>query len=232
VRTRQLLDDARRAVEDDGRPKGPLTIGSLETTAALRLSPVLSAYVTTHPEVDLVIRTGTTAELVESVLQRRLEGAFVCGPVDHADLESDVVFREELVIVTARSVRRLDDLLGQSALKIIVLRAGCSYRQRLEAILATRGVVGLRVLEFGTLDAILGCVIAGLGLTLLPRSVVGQAWRAGRLALHALPPAEARVDTLFVRRCDAFVSSALAAFVECARPAFVRSTPRRRAAHR
>jgi LysR family transcriptional regulator, cell division regulator len=232
VRTRQLLDDARRAVEDDGRPKGSLTIGSLETTAALRLSPVLSAYVTTYPEVDLVIRTGTTAELVESVLARRLEGAFVCGPVDHADLESDVVFREELVIVTARSVRRLDDLLGQSALKIIVLRAGCSYRQRLEAILATRGVVGLRVLEFGTLDAILGCVIAGLGLTLLPRSVVGQAWRAGRLALHALPPAEARVETLFVRRHDAFVSSALAAFVECARPAFVRSTPRRRAAHR
>lgn len=232
VRTRQLLDDARRAVEDDGRPKGPLTIGSLETTAALRLSPVLSAYVTTHPEVDLVIRTGTTAELVESVLQRRLEGAFVCGPVDHADLESDVVFREELVIVTARSVRRLDDLLGQSALKIIVLRAGCSYRQRLEAILATRGVVGLRVLEFGTLDAILGCVIAGLGLTLLPRSVVGQAWRAGRLALHTLPLTEARVETVFIRRRDAFVSSALAAFVECARPTFVRSTPRRRAAHR
>jgi LysR family transcriptional regulator, cell division regulator len=232
VRTRQLLDDARRAVDDDGRPRGSLTIGSLETTAALRLSPVLSAYVTTYPEVDLVIRTGTTAELVESVLQRRLEGAFVCGPVDHAELESDVVFREELVIVTARSVRTLDDLLGQSGLKIIVLRAGCSYRQRLEAVLATRGVVGLRVLEFGTLDAILGCVIAGLGLTLLPRSVVGQAWRAGRLALHGLPPTEARVETLFIRRRDAFVSSALAAFVECVRPAFVRSTPRRRAAHR
>jgi len=232
VRTRQLLDEARRAVEDDGRPRGALTIGSLETTAALRLSPVLSAFVTTYPDVDLVIRTGTTGELIEHVLERRLEGAFVCGPVDHPELEADVVFREELVIVTARSVRRLSELLGRGALKIIVLRAGCSYRQRLEAILATRGVVGLRVLEFGTLDAILGCVIAGLGVTLLPRSVVGQAWRAGRLALHAVPPAEARVETLFIRRRDAFVSSALAAFVECARPALVRGMLRNRAAHR
>ncbi len=232
VRTRHLLDEARRVVEDDGRPKGPLTIGSLETTAALRLSPVLSAYVTTYPTVDLVIRTGTTAELTAGVLERRLEGAFVCGPVDHAELEADVVFREELVLVTARSVRKLKELLGQGALKIIVLRAGCSYRQRLEAFLATHGVVGARVLEFGTLDAILGCVIAGLGVTLLPRSVVGQAWRAGRVTLHALPPAEARVETLFIRRRDAFVSSALAAFVECARPALVRAAPRARAAHR
>jgi DNA-binding transcriptional LysR family regulator len=232
VRTRHLLDEARRAVEDDGKPRGPLTIGSLETTAALRLSPVLSAYVTAYPDVDLVIRTGTTAELTASVLERRLEGAFVCGPVDHPELEADVVFREELVMVTARSVRKLEELLGQGALKIIVLRAGCSYRQRLEAFLATRGVVGARVLEFGTLDAILGCVIAGLGVTLLPRSVVGPAWRAGRVALHALPPAEARVETLFIRRCDAFVSSALSAFVECARPALVRHASRARAAHR
>src|SRR5919205_2697100 len=35
VRVRTLLEEARRAVADDGTPRGPLTIGSLETTAAL-----------------------------------------------------------------------------------------------------------------------------------------------------------------------------------------------------
>jgi DNA-binding transcriptional LysR family regulator len=226
ARMRRLLDDARRVVEDDGTPHGALTIGTLETTVAMRLSPLLSAYVGKHPQVDLVLRTGTTSELVEGVLAQRLEGAFVCGPVDHQELQSEVVFREDLVLLAARTERGLDDLLSAADLKIIVLRAGCSYRQRLEAILASRGVVGVRVLEFGTLEAILGCVAAGLGITLLPRSIVGLSRREDELAVHELPAAEARVETLFVRRRDAFVSSALAAFLDCVRPALAPSDQR------
>jgi DNA-binding transcriptional LysR family regulator len=227
TQVRHLLDDARRAVEDDGTPRGALTIGSLETTAALRLSPLLAAYVAKYREVDLVLRTGTTCELIEDVRERRLDGAFVCGPVDHPDLETQVIFREELVLVTARSVRTLDGTLNRGDLKIVVLRAGCSYRQRLEAILASRGAVAVRVLEFGTLDAILACVAAGLGVTLLPRGVVGNAWRSGRVAMHRLPADEARVETVFVRRRDALVSSALTAFLDAARPALVRASAAR-----
>ncbi len=222
-RVGRLLDEARRAVEDDGTPKGLLTVGSLETTAALRLSPILSAYAAAYPEVDLVLRTGTTAELIEAVLGHRVEGAFVCGPVDHPELEQETVFREELVIATAPTVRTLDDLAAKAELKIIVLRAGCSYRQRLEEILARRGIVGLRRLEFGTIESIVACGAAGLGLTLLPSGVLAPARQDGRVAVHVLPPAEARVETIFIRRRDASLSSALASFLEHARPAIVRA---------
>ena len=218
VRAGQLLADARRAVEDDGRPKGPLAIGSLETTAALRLPAILTAYAQAYPEVDLALSTGTTGELVEWVLGHRLEGAFVCGPIEHPELEEEPVFSEELVIATARAVRGLDELVRKGGLKVVVLRAGCSYRQRLEEILARRGIIGLRRLEFGTIEGILGCVAAGLGVTLLPKSVVGPAWADGRVAVHELPVTDARVETVFIRRCDGFVSSALAAFLQCARP--------------
>lgn len=217
-RVRHLLDDARRAVADDGSPKGRLTVGSLETTAALRLAPVLSAYVAAYPEVDLVLRTGTTAELVEQVLARTLEGAFVCGPVDHPELDQEVAFQEELAVLTAPTVRDLGALMRQGEVKIVVLRAGCSYRQRLDDILAKRGILAERRLEFGTLEAIIGCVSAGLGVTLLPKSLIGPVWRDGRVAVHELPPAEAVVDTLFIRRRDAFVTSALAAFLARVRP--------------
>jgi LysR family transcriptional regulator, cell division regulator len=218
-RLRQLLDEARRATLDDGEPKGALSIGSLETTAALRLSPVLTAYAASYPEVDLVLGTGTSCELVEAVLERRLEGAFVCGPVRHPELAEEPVFAEELAILTARSIGDLDELFGRPDLRIVVLRAGCSYRQRLEEILARRGIVGVRQLEFGTLEAIFGCVAAGLGFTLLPKSLIGPVWQAGRVAVHELPAAESRVETMFVRRRDGFVSSALAAFLRFARPA-------------
>lgn len=221
ARVRHLLDEACRAVEDDGTPSGLLTIGSLETTAALRLSPLLSDYAAAYPEVDLVLRTGTTRELVAAVLEHRVEGAFVCGPVKHPELEQETIFHEELVVATAPNVTTLAALEGKGELKIVVLRAGCSYRQRLEESLARRGIVGLRQLEFGTIEAIVGCVAAGLGVTLLPRGVIEPARREGRIAVHELPPAEAAAETIFIRRGDVVLSSALAAFLDCARPALV-----------
>jgi len=219
-----LIADARRAVADDGTPRGALAVGSLETTAAVRLAPILARFAAAYPEVDLSLVTGTTAELTERVLRHEIEGAFVCGPLDHPELEGDVVFREELALATAGSVSSLDALLRRGEPRIVVLRAGGSYRQRLEAILARRGAIALRRLEFGTIDGILGCVAAGLGVTLLPKAMVSERWRAAGVKLHALPAREANVETLFIARRDTFRSSALAAFLDVARP------PRRQAA--
>ncbi len=218
-RVHALLQDARRAARADGPPSGPLLIGSLETTAAMRLSPLLAQYAATYPGVDLSLRTATTCELVDDVLAQRVEGAFVCGPVAHPDLRAETGFQEELVALTTPAAGNLDAMFGTGEVRIVVLRAGCSYRQRLEAYLARRGAVGLRVLEFGTLEAILACVSAGLGITLLPRALVETARRAGQVAVHALPPEEALVETVFVRRRDGYVSKALAAFIQMVAPA-------------
>jgi len=211
-----LLADARQAARDDGVPGGVLIIGSLETTVALRLTPLLMRYAADNPQVDLVLRTGTTRELVAEVLEQRVDGAFVCGPVAHPDLDTQVMFREELVVLTAPDVVSLDAVLNGGEVRVVVLRAGCSYRQILEAMLARRGIVVQRQLEFGTLEAIFGCVGAGLGITLLPQSLVGGVWDAGRVAVHALPPTDAMVETVFIRRRSGFISSALRAFLACA----------------
>jgi DNA-binding transcriptional LysR family regulator len=218
-RVANLLEDARRAVQDDGKPQGPLVIGALETSTALRLSRPLAAYVTAYPNVDLTLRTGTTCELIEQVLDHRLEGAFVCGPVAHPDLHTTPVFTEELALLTAPSIGSLDEVVARGDVRIVVLRAGCSYRQRLEELLARRGIAAPRVLEFGTVEALFGCVAANLGITLLPRALIGPVWQEGRVAVHALPPADALVETVFIRRQDAYQSSALAAFLAMLRPA-------------
>src|SRR5438270_14006727 len=49
----QLLSEARRAVADEGQPGGPLVLGSLETTAALRLPDAMANFTTKYPAVDL-----------------------------------------------------------------------------------------------------------------------------------------------------------------------------------
>jgi LysR family transcriptional regulator, cell division regulator len=227
ARLAALLREAQLAARDDGTPRGSLRVGSLETTAALRLPPILAAYAQAHPAVDLVVTTGTSAQLVEEVVQHRLDGAFVAGPVRHADLAEETVFREELVLVTAPALalgelerqRELKILERQRELKIIVFRRGCSYRHRLEDLLARRGIQTAQPLEFGSLEAIIGCVAAGVGVTLLPKSVVAAHQREGRIATHALPPEQARVETVFIRRHEARLTSALAAFLAVARPA-------------
>jgi DNA-binding transcriptional LysR family regulator len=119
-------------------------------------------------------------------------------------------------VLAAPRIRGLDDLLAEGDLRIVVLRAGCSYRQMLEAALARRGVAAPRVLEFGTLEAIFACVEAGLGITLLPRALIGPVLKPRRLSVHRLPAGGMRVETVFVQRRGSFASSGLKAFLDMA----------------
>jgi len=218
ARIARLLSDAKAAARDDGVPGGVLEVGTLETTAALRLPSVLASFANAYPNVRLVVTTGTTCSLIEDVVECRLEGAFVAGPVDHPDLQQESLFREELVLVTPRSIRGIEDLSSINDLKTIVFRIGCSYRTRLENLLNKAGILVAQPLEFGSIEAILGCVAAGVGIALLPKGVVVQAWRDGRVAMHELDPEIAEVQTVFVRRADGYVSSALSAFLQIVRP--------------
>jgi DNA-binding transcriptional LysR family regulator len=216
----RLLRDAARAVREDGVPRGRLAIGSLETTAALRLASLLAGYARACPEVDLTLRTGTTCELIEAVREGSVDGAFVCGPVVDPELDSRPMFREELVLVAAAGVDSIDGLVASGDVRILVLRAGCSYRQRLEALLARLGVPAPRMLEFGTLEAIFACAGAGLGITMLPRALVDKASTATSLSILTPPAGEAIVDTVFVRRREAFATTALTAFLARVEQAF------------
>lgn len=213
----RLLEQARRAARDEGSPSGQLLIGALETTAAIRLSPILARFSARFPEVDLTLRTGTTQELVHQVLEGVLEGAFVCGPVQHPELSSEPIFEEELVVLSAPNSVELGDLMLQPMTKLIVLRAGCSYRHKLEALITHRGVPNLRLLEFGTVESILASVAAGLGITMLPRSLVTAVGAGNRVRIWELPEAESLVSTMFVARKDRPLTSAASAFLETSR---------------
>jgi DNA-binding transcriptional LysR family regulator len=213
---RTALDNARRAVTDDGTPRGPLNIGSRKSTAALHLTGMVSSYIATHPLVDVSVRIETSSVLIDMVLERKLEGAFVAGPVEHPDLAGDVIFDEELVVLSSPEITDLS-MIDCERTKMIVLGKGSFYHQHLEAILAQRGVKELRLLELGTLEVIMGCVASGLGVTLLPDGVIGPLQREGKVRTHDVAGSDCRVQTLFVRRRDGFVSSALAAFLDNAR---------------
>src|ERR1700733_10261958 len=211
-----LSREAMLAARDDGVPKGPLAIGPMKTTAAVRLPPLLADFHRRFPAVRLSLRTAPTADLVAAVLDGSLDGAFVAGPIDHAELTADIAFREELVLVTARRWSSLAALRAgtpQSGPTALVFRTGCTYRQRLEQLFAEFGWPSATRFELGTLDGMIGCVAADMGVTLLPRAVVGRSDLSESITLHTLSAAQSRVDTVFIRRRSAHLYSALEGFV-------------------
>ena len=209
----RLAQEARSSVAADGTPRGPLSIGSMETTAAARLPRRLAAFHQRHPDVELSIETGPTAHLVQRVLEGALDAALVGGKAEHAALESRPVFDEELVLITRRGhapVARPADV-GQATL--LAFRAGCSYRRVLEAWLADAGVAARRTVEYGTFEGIVGCVAAGMGVSLMPRLLIEQRGLADSVAVHALPPRYGRMQTLMIWRRDAAPLPARDAFL-------------------
>lgn len=213
-----LSREAMLAAREDGEPKGPLSIGSMETTAAVRLPSLLAEFHRRFPAVQLSLRTAPTADLVAAVLDGSLDGAFVAGPIAHAELTDVTAFQEELVLVTDRRWASLAALRAgtpESGPTALVFRTGCSYRQRLEQLLTEFGWPSAERFELGTLDGMIGCVAAGMGVTLLPRAVVERNDQSGNIRIHPLSPSQSRVDTIFIQRRGAPKYSALQGFVSC-----------------
>lgn len=217
----QLTDESRSALLDTGTPLGLLRLGSMETTAAIRLPQVLTKYRGKYPQVQLSLLTGTTAELIKAVEAHRLDGAFVGGFHRNSALAQEEVFQEELVLVSSREFDSLAMLVEQIPQQtVLVFRTGCFYRSTLENWFYRVGLVPNQIMELGTLDGIMSCVAAGMGVTLLPKAVAESYEQRQPIRYHQLPPEFANVTTVFIRRADTMVTSALTAFLSVTQEQF------------
>ena len=220
-RVSALLSEARNAVQDmtgSPTPRGPLAIGSMETTAAVRLPSLLAAYHAAYPAVELSLATGTRESLVADVAACRLDGAFVAGRLNHPEVVGEPVGEEAMALAAAASVDVPAILRRPGAtVTALVFRQGCYYRALLEDLLRQSGAARVRALEFGTLEGILGGVAAGIGVSLLPRAAAAGSRVRDALHLHAVPAAYAAIPTVFVRRRDALITAAMARLLETAR---------------
>jgi DNA-binding transcriptional LysR family regulator len=205
-----LLDEAGKALRSTIEPSGPLRIGSTQTAAAVRLPELFAKYYKQHPAVSLSLTTGNSQVLMDQVMGYELEGAFIGCSCDHPDVASTPVFDEELFVVSSGMGPEGEELTSKP---ILVYSMGCSYRQVLEEWLSVSGVTRPIIMEFGTLEAIISGVTSGMGISLLPEIVIRHQIESGSLRKHTLPAGMNRMMTHFITRKDAFVSSALGAFM-------------------
>jgi DNA-binding transcriptional LysR family regulator len=204
-----LAEEAREAVHD-AKPRGLLRLGSMESTASMRLPVSMNEYLSRYPEVTLELRIGTPRELATAVREGELDGALVAEPIADAPFEKTPLYDEELVIIAAANhppIRSPRDVGGRP---VLAFEAGCSYRQRMEDWFAGSGE---RVIETSSYHAILGCAVAGMGIAMVPRLVLKTFPDLKLLSVHPLPADFHTARTVFIRR-KGVVSPKVTALIE------------------
>ncbi|MCR8842361.1 LysR family transcriptional regulator [Paenibacillus sp. SC116] len=206
-----LVDEAVKSSQFTEHPSGPLRIGSIETTAAAQLAPLFIDYHSLYPDVELSLVTGGTHNLLQKVLKYELDGAFVYGPIEDADIQCIPAFEDELVFISQPDTCNLHQLLRKPMLFFDV---GCTHRAKAEQFLQEHGIVTYQMMEFGTLEVILNGVRSGLGVSLLPKSAISRDEETGLITSHRIPEEYRNLEIYFVYRRDSMYSTPLVKLTE------------------
>ncbi|MCU4413815.1 LysR family transcriptional regulator [Acinetobacter sp. WU_MDCI_Axc73] len=168
-----LCDQAKRSVHPDSTPSGPLRIGAIESSATTRLPHLLAQYHQQYPDVSIQITTGTWKQLLQDVAQHKLDGAIVAGQINFPLLHQLEIYRENMVLIAPTSmgeIRCQEDLIDK---KIFMWTEGCPYRAALEEWLKLKHLC-LPITGIASYATIIGCVSAGSGISLVPKSLYEQ----------------------------------------------------------
>lgn len=218
----QLADEALMAVPDRREPSGTLTIGSVESLCTYRLAPLLGKYRSLYPKVKLVFRTGICMDLRRAVSEGALDAALTLEPFVSSETLVCGQLLQEPMYVLAHSDHPLAhrqrvkplDLDGET---ILVTEPGCSYREMFERTLAEVGISSPMKIEFASVEAIKQCVMAGLGIALLPKMAVAKEIEQGQLTVLPWDGPEFPIVTQLCWHKDKWLSPALSAFLEMTR---------------
>ncbi|MNI48985.1 HTH-type transcriptional regulator GltR [compost metagenome] len=135
------------------------------------------------------------------------------GPVEHPEIVQELVIHEKLGLIIPDTI----DYQGLQSVHdktLLILNAECIYRTRLEAWLGNEGCRLGKVMEFGTMEGLLGCVKAGIGYAVLPVSYFNRMNVTEGIRCYPFPERYAEVPTVFIRRRDLYMTSAFREFIE------------------
>ena len=222
-----LVDETHSEVARDKAPQGALTIRIPETFGVHRLPPVIKDFHSRFPKVRLNFITCALEGLANDLRKGITDLAFVLAEaISASDLLVETVGFESVVLVASpnhllaakRSVHTRD-LAGAT---ILLSRVDCSYRKIFERILDQEEVREFNRLEFSSVEVIKRCVMAGVGIAVLPEIAIAE--EAVQQSLVVLPWTEVRIEVaiLMIWYQDRWISPTLKAFMEATKKVMAR----------
>ncbi|MFI7481116.1 LysR family transcriptional regulator [Kocuria sp. M1R5S2] len=195
--------------------RGHATVATSMTVAEYVLPAWIMALRVRHPELEVSVTTGNSAEVIAAVLSDEVQLGFVEGPAVPSTLERLPFAEDELVLVVppghpwARRTGIPPEELRRTPL--VLREAGSGTRQTLEAALP--GLVPPLV-ELGTTAAVKAAALAGNRPTVLSRLAVRHELDDGRLVAVPVEGLDLTRSLQVVRRPDRPVRGAAAELLD------------------
>ena len=218
-----LVDELKRAVDDlEGLAAGRLVIGASSTVGEQFLPTALGRFHAAHPGIEIELEIGNSDAMLQRVLDRRIDLAYIGREPHHADhLVVEPVFADVVVAVVAPG----DPLLGGAAIEpgalsdrqLVLRERGSATRDKALECLHEVGVKPERLIELGSNEAVKRAVEAGLGVGLLSIHTVRDECASGRLVELPIQGWACRRSFWQIHRADRTLTRAEQAFLALAR---------------
>ncbi len=148
-----------RLMDNEADPTGVLSIACLDTFIRIYLSDVIPKFVKAFPRVELELQTAFNRELIQMLEAGTADMVGVVGNKEFTNYETVFKRKEKIVLLSSTS--------DHSDLPLLILGKECFFGQTL-----LRYFSGNKVLKIASIESILTSVSSGIGITLLPESLV------------------------------------------------------------
>lgn len=224
----EAVQSARRIAEGKS---GLLRVGYMAFAATELMPSAVARFRRAHPHVEVRLRYIRTQGQKVALANDEIDVGYMIGPFDHPDMRSLQLSSEPLYVVTPRNHALLQrpriepaDLADQDII-LGDMKEWDEYRWRLNDMFADEGLSLKTTLEASNTLALIGLVAAGLGVTILPESLIGFLGRS--VEVRQIMHPNFRSNTILVWR-RAAAAPQVRAFVDLARtrePDRVRMSP-------
>ncbi|MDB6169396.1 MAG: transcriptional regulator, LysR family [Verrucomicrobia bacterium] len=180
-----------RAQRADRGHVGIIRIGIISTAAALLLPPVLLRFRQLYPEVVFDLENILTAKQITHLQERRLDIGFVRMPIVADGIDLTLIHEEPFILIVPASHPlakkahlRLKDLEGADMV-LYTRNKAPSFRDQIVGMLDRAHIKPNIIQEAGEMYTLVSLVAAGLGISILPKSV--ELYRIPGVVIRALP---------------------------------------------
>ena len=184
-----LYQEAQQAINQfQGRMRGRLTIGGSTIPGTYILPQVLGKFKEEYPEIQIILKISDSQEVVQDVLEGRLELGVVGakwedGKLDYRDFVKDVLI---LVVPPKHPWVKKRSISARQLLEepFIMREKGSGTRKIMEQALAKRGINSRSlqvVAEMGSTEAVIQGIKTGVGVSIVSKRAVEEELRGSLL---------------------------------------------------
>jgi DNA-binding transcriptional LysR family regulator len=179
---RQILADCEAGAtavrELLGLRGGRLVLGATPSLTTNLLPPLLAAFHSEYPEVELTLHEAGSQDLVERLEQGEMDVAVVILPVDRPWVECTPLLEEELVlavdpghVLAERKTIRVSEL---ELVPLVMFKDGYDLRDATLGACRRAGFMPILAMQGLEMDGALALAAAGVAAAVVPESVVAS----------------------------------------------------------